>query len=128
MELLWGQALVEPGRGAAAGASAGDAGAPPPLAVEGQGQVRVPHRAFDVICGGDILLFTAAHSDLLATLRMLSSESTVVLIEHTDRSNMTTAFPEDLKHFLALVADDGLWRPTIVRDVGRHITVRMVRE
>ena len=87
---------------------------------------KLPHAKYDIIAGADLLLFTGAHEGLLRTLRELSSASTVVLIEHTDRGNGTLDWPCDLLHFLDLVAAEGLWRPTVVRDLGRHITIRMV--
>jgi len=82
---------------------------------------------YDLICGADILLFTSAHIELLLTLRQLSNVSTVVLLEHTDRADNEQEFPPDLKLFLVAVAADGLWLPSIVKDHGRHITIRMVR-
>ena len=84
---------------------------------------------FDVICGADILLFDSAHPALVATLRALSTETTVVVIEHTDRSGASgeDAFPKDLRGFLECVAEDGLWTPRVVADHGRHLTLRMVR-
>jgi len=86
----------------------------------------LPHAKYDVIAGADVLLFTSAHEGLLRTLRQLSSASTVVLIEHTDRGVEEDEFPLDMRHFLNLVAAEGRWTPTVVRDHGRHITIRMV--
>ena len=85
------------------------------------------HNKYDIICGSDILLFTTAHDALLRTIRNLSTPTTVVIIEHTDRGNSAqTRYPTDLEDFLKAVIKDGLWQPTIVRDHGRHITLRMV--
>jgi len=86
----------------------------------------LPHAKYDIIAGADVLLFTSAHEDLLRTLRTLSTVSTVVLLEHTDRGNETDEYPCDMLHFLQLVDAEGLWKPTVVRDLGRHITIRMV--
>ena len=87
----------------------------------------MPHTSYDVICGGDILLFTGFVPQLLQTLQRLSSATTVVLIEHTDRGNSATEFPLDLMRFLEAVHAEGMWQPTVVRDVGRHITLRMTK-
>jgi hypothetical protein len=85
------------------------------------------HDKYEIICGSDILLFTSAHEALLRTIRNLSTPTTVVIIEHTDRGNSAeTRYPNDLEDFLKAVIKDGLWQPTIVRDHGRHITLRMV--
>jgi predicted nicotinamide N-methyase len=85
------------------------------------------HDKYEIICGSDILLFTSAHEALLRTIRNLSTPTTVVIIEHTDRGNSAkTRYPNDLEDFLKAVIEDGLWQPTIVRDHGRHITLRMV--
>ena len=87
------------------------------------------HDKYEIICGSDILLFTTAHDALLRTIRNLSTPTTVVIIEHTDRGNNSadkTRYPTDLEDFLKAVIKDGLWQPTIVRDHGRHITLRMV--
>lgn len=86
----------------------------------------LPHARYDVICGGDILLFTSAHEALVRTLRHLSCPNTVVLIEHTDRDNDDTEYPKDMCDFLQTIREDGLWQPTVVRDHGRHLTIRMV--
>ena len=67
---------------------------------------------------------------LLATLRCFSKDSTVVLIEHSDRGvweGQVYGYPPELKNFFRAVEADGLWQPSVVRDVGRHITLRMVR-
>jgi len=88
---------------------------------------QLPHAKYDIIVGADVLLFSDAHAALLQTLGHLSTNTTVVLIEHTDRGNETEEFPCDLVAFLDLVAAEGLWKPTIVRDCGRHITLRMVQ-
>jgi protein N-lysine methyltransferase METTL21A len=88
----------------------------------------LPHKTYDILCGADILLFQSAHADLVQTLRSLSKPSTVVLIEHTDRSSDPHDYPYDLQNFLKAVIADGLWSATVVRDLGRHLTVRMVRE
>jgi len=92
----------------------------------GETAMRLPHPQYDIIIGADILLFTSAHAALVQSLRRFSSPSTVVLIEHTDRSSDSSCYPTDLLLFLKVVAEDGLWRASIVRDHGRHITVRMV--
>jgi predicted nicotinamide N-methyase len=85
------------------------------------------YNKYEIICGSDILLFTSAHEALLRTIRNLSTPTTVVIIEHTDRGNSAkTRYPTDLEDFLKAVIKDGLWQPTIVRDHGRHITLRMV--
>ena len=86
----------------------------------------LPHPTYDIVVGSDVLLFTRSHQGLLLTLQQLSSSSTVVLLEHTDRGNLSDEFPRDLQHFLDLVIEEGLWAPTIVYDCGRHITLRMV--
>ena len=90
---------------------------------------RLPHESYDLICGADILLFTSAHADLVATLKDLSRPSTVVLIEHTDRGGQASGiYPRDLRLFVAALADgDGAWAATVVRDHGRHILLRLVR-
>ena len=89
------------------------------------------HATYDVICGSDILLFTEALPQLLTTLRCLSNDATVVLIEHTDRglweSQTAYSYPPELERFFKAIEEDGLWQPSVVRDVGRHITLRMVR-
>ena len=90
----------------------------------------LPHATYDVICGSDILLFMNGLPQLLATLRCLSKDSTVVLIEHSDRGvweGQVYGYPPELKNFFRAVEADGLWQPSVVRDVGRHITLRMVR-
>ena len=89
----------------------------------------LPHAKYDVVMGSDVLLFTSAMLPLLATLRRVSHEGTVVLIEHTDRAlwEGDYVYPLDLAGFLAAVEAEGRWESTIVRDVGRHITLRMVR-
>lgn len=93
----------------------------------------LPHQTYEVICGGDILLFEPAMPMLLATLSRLSSATTVVLIEHTDRGHWDTesdepyGYPKDLQRFLDAVEAETIWQPTVVRDIGRHITLRMVR-
>ena len=86
----------------------------------------LPQARYDIIAGADVLLFTDAHEGLLQTLRRVSSASTVVLIEHTDRGGEQDEFPLDLLSFLKLVRSEGRWKPTVVRDYGRHITLRMV--
>tara|TARA_B110001452_G_C15141962_1_gene397625 strand:+ start:51 stop:896 length:846 start_codon:yes stop_codon:yes gene_type:complete len=86
----------------------------------------LPQARYDIIAGADVLLFTDAHEGLLQTLRRVSSASTVVLIEHTDRGGEQDEFPPDLLSFLKLVRSEGRWKPTVVRDYGRHITLRMV--
>ena len=73
-----------------------------------------------------MLLFVDAHEGLLRTLEQLATATTVVLIEHTDRGKEAHEFPCDLLLFLKRVAAEGRWKPTVVRDSGRHITVRMV--
>jgi len=45
----------------------------------------LPHQAYEVICGGDILLFEPAMPELLETINRISGATTVVIIEHTDR-------------------------------------------
>jgi len=92
-----------------------------------QMMAQLPNRHYDVICGSDILLFQNAHKALIHTLCCLSQISSIVLIEHTDRGNCATKYPEDMLHFLRLVEDDQRWFPSVVRDHGRHLTVRMVR-
>ena len=93
----------------------------------------LPHQTYEVICGGDVLLFEPAMPMLLATLTRLSSAATVVLIEHTDRGTWDTesdqpyGYPRDLQRFLDAVEAEAIWQPTVVRDIGRHITLRMVR-
>lgn len=90
----------------------------------------LPHATYDVICGSDILLFMNALPQLLATLRCLSKDSTVVLIEHSDRGaweGQAYGYPPELKNFFCAVEEAGLWQASVVRDVGRHITLRMVR-
>lgn len=87
----------------------------------------LPHAKYDVICGADVLLFSEALPELLSTLRHLSIASTIVLIEHTDRGILAEEFPRDLQFFLDAIAADKLWRPVVVRDHGRHITLRLAR-
>jgi len=82
---------------------------------------------YDIICGTDILLFVDATAALVKSLRHLSCPSTVVVIEHTDRSNCSVTYPSDLLKFFAAIQEDGLWSATVVRDEGRNITIRMVR-
>ena len=86
----------------------------------------LPHPKYDIIAGADVLLFVDAHEGLLRTLEQLATATTVVLIEHTDRGKEAHEFPCDLLLFLKRVAAEGRWKPTVVRDSGRHITVRMV--
>uniref|UniRef100_A0A7S0IZV2 Calmodulin-lysine N-methyltransferase n=1 Tax=Calcidiscus leptoporus TaxID=127549 RepID=A0A7S0IZV2_9EUKA len=88
----------------------------------------LPHAEYDVVCGADILLFTSAVPALVKTLGCLTDTAAVVLIEHTDRGPEAAEYPLDLVYFLEMVEADGLWQPTVVRDHGRHITVRMVRK
>jgi len=90
---------------------------------------RLPFQKYDLICGSDILLFSSAHEDLIRTLRCLSHSDTVVLIEHTDRAGGESGgmHPEDMRQFISLLAKDGLWTTKVVKDHGRHITLRMVR-
>ena len=38
-----------------------------------------------------------------------------------------TEFPSDLVCFLSAVAAEGLWAPAVVRDHGRHLTLRMAK-
>ena len=38
-----------------------------------------------------------------------------------------TEFPPDLACFLSAVAAEGLWAPAVVRDHGRHLTLRMAK-
>mmetsp|Transcript_5074 Transcript_5074/g.7355 ORF Transcript_5074/g.7355 Transcript_5074/m.7355 type:complete len:310 (-) Transcript_5074:136-1065(-) len=86
----------------------------------------LPLSTYDLICGSDILLFAAAHVDLITTIRTLSNSDTVVLIEHTDREGGDAdSYPRDMLHFLALIAEEKFWIPSIVKDHGRHITLRM---
>eukprot|EP00286_Rhodomonas_abbreviata_P006349 CAMPEP_0181338048 /NCGR_PEP_ID=MMETSP1101-20121128/28411_1 /TAXON_ID=46948 /ORGANISM="Rhodomonas abbreviata, Strain Caron Lab Isolate" /LENGTH=313 /DNA_ID=CAMNT_0023448717 /DNA_START=8 /DNA_END=947 /DNA_ORIENTATION=+ len=91
----------------------------------------LPHVSYNLICASDVLLFASAHKDLTATLRALSEASTVVLIEHTDRDgkevNNGGVYPKDLLEFLQELEADALWTPTIVKDHGRHLTLRLVR-
>ena len=82
--------------------------------------------SYDIICGGDILLFERSHAALVQTLRRLSNSSTVVLLEHTDRGSDESEYPHDLANFLEAVAEDKLWQPTVIRDHGRHLMIRMV--
>jgi len=89
-------------------------------------EAALPHIHYDIICGGDILFFTGAHAALLCSLRSLSLATTVALFEHTDLGVSETDYPPDLSAFFRAVELDGLWLPTIVRDHGRHITLRMV--
>ena len=63
-------------------------------------EAALPHGQYDIICGGDILLFTRAHAALLCSLRNLSIASTVVLLEHTDRGADEMDYPLDLAAFL----------------------------
>ncbi len=60
---------------------------------------------------------------------LLCTPGTVVLFEHTDRGlwEGDYLYPLDLARFLAAVEAEGRWESTVVRDVGRHITLRMVR-
>ena len=98
----------------------------------------LPHPTFDIIVAADVLLFRKAHQDLLDTLRALSTPHTVILIEHTDRSDGPgETYPCDLLHFLELLAHDNQnatkggggvrWHPQIIYDHGRHITLRIRR-
>ena len=87
----------------------------------------LPHAKYDLICGADVLLFSEALPELLSTLRHLSTASTIVLIEHTDRGVIADEFPKDLQFFFAAVAADKLWWPVVVRDDGCHITLRLAR-
>jgi hypothetical protein len=90
--------------------------------------VKLPHQMYDVICAADVLLFSSGHEALTKTLRALSGQETVVLIEHTDRlTGNGDDYPSDLIHFFKCVEKDALWTCTIVRDHGRHLTLRMVR-
>lgn len=83
---------------------------------------------YGMIVGTDILLFQDAQEFMVQSLRRLSGPSTVVMIEHTDRTGGSgETYPADLLNFLGLLAEDGLWSPAVVRDNGRHITLRMVR-
>ena len=86
----------------------------------------LPHPKYDIIAGADVLLFVDAHEALLRTLEQLGSATTVVLIEHTDRGKEAHEYPCDLLLFLKRVGAEGRWKPTVVRDSGRHITIRMV--
>ena len=86
----------------------------------------LPHPKYGIIAGADVLLFVDAHEGLLRTLEQLASATTVVLIEHTDRGKEAHEYPCDLLLFLKRVAAEGRWKPTVVRDSGRHITIRMV--
>lgn len=92
-----------------------------------QMMAQLPHQHYDMICGSDILLFESAHTALIHTLRCLSRISTIVLIEHTDRQDCASEYPQDMRNFFRLVEDDKVWFPSVVRDHGRHLTVRMVR-
>jgi len=85
------------------------------------------YNAYDLICGTDILLFKTAQTAMVRSLRCLSGPSTVVIIEHTDRNGSDDDYPSDLRHFFRLLAEDGLWSPSVVRDHGRYLTLRMVR-
>lgn len=87
----------------------------------------LPHKKYDLICASDVLLFTSAHVALDSTLRSLSDKDTVVLIEHTDReTGKGNDYPIDLMSFFKVLEAGGLWTPSIIRDHGRHLTVRMV--
>lgn len=91
-------------------------------------QSRDGYNEYDLICGTDILLFESAQVALVRSLRCLSGSSTVVVIEHTDRADSSGAdYPPDLQNFFRVLAEDGLWSPSVVRDHGRRITIRMVR-
>jgi hypothetical protein len=83
---------------------------------------------YDLIVGADILLFTLAHPALVETLTALSSSSTIVIIEHTDRSEDAHSYPPDLLMFVDRLVEQGLWTPSVVRDYGRHITIRLTRQ
>ncbi len=90
----------------------------------------LPHAQYDLICASDVLLFQGAHAALVATLRAASGPATVVVIGHSDRSgadDSAEAYPDDLRAFFAAVAADGLWRPAVVADQGRHLALRLVR-
>ena len=89
---------------------------------------KLPHTCYDVICASDVLLFRSGHEDLINTLGAISNQNTVILIEHTDRlSEDGLEYPVDLVAFLKVIETDGLWKPLIIRDQGRYITLRMVR-
>jgi hypothetical protein len=82
---------------------------------------------FDLILAADVLLFEKAQGGLLEAMGSASGESTVVLVEHTDRSGGDgSTYPWDLRRFVERVAEGGRWTPTVVRDRGRHISLRMV--
>ena len=89
----------------------------------------LPHSTFDLVCAADVLLFEAAHEALLQTLSAVSGKATVVLIEHTDRAGGDgQELPPDLVRFVAKAATEGIWHTAIVRNHGRHLTLRMVRQ
>lgn len=97
----------------------------------------LPQATFDVVVASDVLLFIGAQQELLNTLKALSTPTTVILIEHTDRSGGPgDAYPEDMLNFLRLLATDNantrggeaIWSPQVIHDHGRHITLRISQQ
>ena len=82
---------------------------------------------YNVACLGTplgVLLTNRCRTQSRSTLELRTGQ---VVVEHTDREGGTgAAYPSDLRHFLRAVARDGVWTPAVVRDRGRHLTLRLL--